>query len=112
MLELEITEITDDDTYKYYQSKTEGFSTFAIFGSEIKSLDHPSINWFLILGGVVVCVILIIAILFKLGYFYFVKEESKGKYEKKGKVNNFYPSRLSSFSLDGIHFSFISFNFK
>jgi PGF-pre-PGF domain-containing protein len=84
-VELKTTEISDDGTYKYYEAKSEGFSTFAIVGTKIKSIVQPSINWYAILGGVVVCVILIIAILFKLGYFYFEKDESNGKDVKKGR---------------------------
>ena len=83
--ELETIEVSDDGTYKYYEAKTEGFSTFAIVGTEIKSVEQPSINWFMILGGVVVCVILILVILFKLGYFYFEKNKSEEKDEKRKK---------------------------
>jgi PGF-pre-PGF domain-containing protein len=86
-IELETTEISDDGTYKYYEAETEGFSTFAIVGTELKGVEQPSINWFVILGGVVICVILIIVILFKLGYFYFVKEDSKENNEKKERKN-------------------------
>ena len=64
--ELETSKASEDDTYIYFKSTTPGFSAFAIVGAKITE-PVQELNWFIILGVVVIVVIPIIIILFKKG---------------------------------------------
>ena len=76
---LETTKVAADNTHIHYKAITSGFSSFAIVGDAQKEVA-PEINWFIILGGVVFVIIMVIAILFKTGHFYV---EDKNKNNKK-----------------------------
>ena len=71
---------TEDDKL-LFQSKTLGFSTFAVVGSKVvkkdeplRPPDEPGIPWIVIIGLIISAIVIFIIVLFKAGYIYIERE--------------------------------------
>ena len=79
--ELPTTILYEDTTYVYYQATATGTSTFAIVGSKIIEVPEeptePALPWFIIIGGVIAAMVIVIVILFKAGFIYVERDQKK-----------------------------------
>lgn len=76
--------IREDDTYVYYEAIVTGTSTFAVVGGKITQFDttpdeqpDTGLPLFLIIGGVVGIIVLLVVFLFKAGFLYVEKGPEK-----------------------------------
>lgn len=67
--ELATSKTNEDATYVYYEAETCGLSTFAIAGS-IKITQDTGFPWIFVIIGIVVAAIVVLFILFKMGFLY------------------------------------------
>jgi PGF-pre-PGF domain-containing protein len=71
--------INEDETYIYFKAETPGCSTFAVIGSEIIESSQPysenglDIPWSILSIAIIICIIGIVAILFKSRFIYIEK---------------------------------------
>lgn len=80
---LTTTYVSEDDTYVYYEAELSGFSTFAVVGEKIITIEpeeepSPIMTYALIIAAVVAAIIILVFFLFKTGYLY-VEEEKEEK---------------------------------
>jgi len=78
--------IETDDDYSMFYSKTKGFSTFAVVGSEVveqkqDETENEPIPWIIIIGFIAAAIIALVFILFKTKFIYIEDKEVEEKTE-------------------------------
>ena len=88
--QLPTTYLREDESYCYYQALTAGTSTFAVIASPVVDIPETPTGepfpWIFVILGVVAAVILIIAFLFKTGFFYMEDKEIEEQEKEQDKT--------------------------
>ena len=93
--QLPTTYLREDESYCYYQALTAGTSTFAVIGSHVVDIpetpEGEPFPWIFVIIGVIAAIILVIAFLFKTGFFYLedkeIEEKEKGQDDDGGETS-------------------------